>query len=587
MEDNTATGRNRISIVSAVIVVCCAVIVGLIFYSHHLMIPRYLGDKPYNSLVVTDVGSQVRDETHYYAPIVREIVEGKMLSSAPGTAEHKSMLLPSVLHVQLPAYIVAFMAVLLGSVESAFKFCDFLFPALDFIVFFLIAFKLTRDVPGSILAGTSATILTRYFVVSMSALKANPLSLLSVFTAEDIMNPLYFTRLMSPQVVAFFGFGAVYLICLALEKPSAAKTVSAGIAVGILAYCYVYYATYIPVTAAILLGVYLLKRDWARAKIVFAILVISAVVMLPFAITFFITDMAGIASSVSYSVAAPSPSHVLFCLLAAIIILFAWKGRGLPVIIGISFLCAGLFWEVVPLLTGMVIEFEHYEINCIEPWFFLTVFSGIVVIGARTRLGGTRTWEFILVVLVAGIMGAGVYRQWQYSSQYAENFSLPPGMYDALTWLDENMEMDDVVLTYGEKTNWLIPVYTKGNTFTPMLTLTVATKSELDDRFMIAMAVLDIEPDKFSESFPLLFSFRMRYLYAAEDVRDAEFRAMAEKYSEIGRKELIKMLNDRYAADFIMLTPLQSEYVEAVKRLPLVENVYNSRGYTIFRISGG
>jgi len=128
-------------------------IIGLLFFLPNILIPL-LQDNPsadYSPLVATTFAV----EETVYAAGIREVFDGHFFVNDPQIYENKDS--PSYVAI-LPNLILGLAAKILGSLPRLYLLCDFLCPAVIFLLVYTLLFKITRQAWVSCLGGVTVLI---------------------------------------------------------------------------------------------------------------------------------------------------------------------------------------------------------------------------------------------------------------------------------------------------------------------------------------------------------------------------------------------------------------------------------------------
>jgi hypothetical protein len=137
---------------------------------------------------------------------------------------------------------------------------------------------------------------------------------------------------------------------------------------------------------------------------------------------------------------------------------------------------------------------NHYSNRLFQPYLVLT---GFALLGQpATRLLSTQTWwsrriaQRIGYGLSATLLAIAVTRQTVVSINVADKHEFQPEYSLLFEWLNSHTHLDVVVLASSKDINDLIPVFTHNLVFLPNGERTSAGDLEIQQRFLIAMRLL-------------------------------------------------------------------------------------------------
>lgn|GEM_PF-1441839 len=480
-----------------------AIIVSLIFGLPHILIKNKLTaeNKVYTPLVSSyEIANQVSaltdDETHLYAPRVREVLDGHFVITDAHSLEYK----------RRPYYMpffselcVGLMSYLTGSVGNSFILADFLFPALIFLLVFCLVYMITKNECLSVLGGVSTIIIPRvvnYFV------RFEIVASIKYLLLQGEPSLLLFSRLPNPQL----SFVLVMLIVLSLYVGLVRKrilySIISGVLLGLCFYTYIYFWTFILAGMFVLTVIFLLRHEVDYVKQIILSGLIGFVTSIPFWLNF----MAFRALPYSQDILAKSSVEYgrTLTILSFPYLLFAfcyyllYKKRNVSFYFIWSFIIGGILCRNLQLVTGYTVQSEHWSYNVLDPWILISLavlWADII----QNRFKGVRLVGLsrgVCVLLIVLILSFGFFSQKGFADLRYPHYTLDSSMMDSFNWLDDNTQRDSVVLSDYE-TAALIPVYTHNNVFTPYALVTLMPTGEMEERMMIALKVFNASQEYF------------------------------------------------------------------------------------------
>jgi hypothetical protein len=483
--------------------------IALLFGLPHLVIPALLGpDRPYTPFALQGVSALTYDESYAYASQVN-YTRVRWLP-AYDTDTYEARLIPSPLAVA-PIYFLAALARVTGGVESAFILCDFLLPAVAFLLLYRLLADLTHHL-GLALLGSSVTLLVTF---GPRNFLRTPVELLAT-GATSATQPLEYSRLLHPQFSFTLLLGALFLLWRALRHGSLRTAAVAGLLGGLLFYTYVYYWP-IWTGACALLLCFALVADRRRLGALCVVNVLTWLISIPFWATLYAAYqtpnfrwfMGRFVSGFEQGYAVPLRDQLIYSFIYIFVFLFCTslliihirrmnytkrEDSKRYIILLSSLFIAALASMNSDLLTGIDLEtMIHFPNRFFQPFFGIVFFacllpslSGYLPAVARNRRHATLACCAGMALLLA----AGVARQVAVSHNVASRHEFRPDQRSLFAWLDRHTAVDDVVVASDMYVNALVPVYTRDRPFVPCGGRTTISDEDIERRYLIAMKLL-------------------------------------------------------------------------------------------------
>src|SRR3989344_4905610 len=210
-----------------------ALLVSAVYGSHHFFIAKlFLADE----IKYHPVTMESNFDESIYAARANAVFQGQLFAGDITLAENKGS--PSLLPILNPA-IMGILGRVLGSIESAFIFSDFLFPPIIFIILYLLAFEITGRKTLSLFFSTLFIFIPKIFLtlppISPSLLKTFFFNIL-----PDPNNGLYFGRFEYPKITYLFSALTYYLSFRSIKRGETIPLYLAGLFFGLSFYTYLY-----------------------------------------------------------------------------------------------------------------------------------------------------------------------------------------------------------------------------------------------------------------------------------------------------------------------------------------------------------
>lgn len=480
-----------------------ALIIGFIFGLPHLYIPFLQGGNEYTPLVVNGVNGMTVDET-LYASQIREGYDN-LFSYDPANYEHKNDV--NVFFWNLFSQIVlGLLTHLTGSVPNTYIVCDFILPPIIFllIVFFLL--KMINNKIISVMGGVSVLLLTPLFSRTYFILLLVP-RLVSVIFEDPICGLYYFDRLPHIQFSFIILILTIILLYLSLRNLNYYLGILSGIFSGLLFYTYAGYAPFFLSSIFIFTLYLLIKKNVKSLKIILTCLISSFIMSIPFWINYikytslpFYNDlMARSGLELSHS-----PSLMISALILGFIIIFWYlqKEKKIDFYYLSSFVIGGgIICYNIQVITGYNIMKYHWLETATNPLFvILLIFMFGQFINDNIKEFNLKRifapfkkhYKPICLFFIIFLLMYGVNHQIKYSQNTYEYYKIPPTSTEALNWLNDNTQKEDVVLGLGIETLFLIPVYTHNNYYIPNYAFTVEPPPEMWERLLEGYAIYNV-----------------------------------------------------------------------------------------------
>jgi len=598
------------------IIFITAILVGLVYGSHHFFISQILegqGQKYYSVTLEANY-----DEAATYASRGKHVYSGSLLAGDINLTEYESS--PAVLPILNPI-ILGGLGHLLGSMESAFIISDFLFPALIFIVFYFLIFELTSSRLLSLIASTL------FIFAPKLGLYIPPTSLLAIKEFfKDLLpflgNPeeLFFSRFEYPQITYLFYVATFYFILRVLKRkeniftPTPVKvwgfTVLAGLSFGVLFYTYFYDWMYILTGLFIMFTLFLLRKKYEEARQVIFIVGIGFLVSAFYWINFL--ELSSLAQykdvvmrlgvEVSHKFRFETWTTYLRSGVLALALWYLWReGKETVSIYLIGFLLAIIFVLNIQVITGFNPQPDHWYRELFLPvflsllvllvWFYNKYIKPYIPERFLTKAG----WVLIMFVLTVQM-----HSQFIFSKTYANNYTLDKSYVLGYEWLNDNTPTGSVVGTISLTTNNELPLYTQNKIFLPNGVNTLAPHDEIWSRFLLANLLFGVSLENFS-NYISTGNYALSYLFHQQYRRDQSFnnyfrgggtKELPEELFEERVKEYHSMILGKrvdkripYELDYIFFGPREGEIGEdpilVTNTLVKIYDQYDVRIYAI------
>ena len=362
-----------------------AVIVAVLFGLPHAIMWHKLraAGQTYTPLVVDGVQALTYDETTYYAPRVRDVLDGHPFSAAPADYEHKQS--PPFLGVGVigPLFVAALAKLLGGNVAGAFVLGDFLLPPISFLLIWVLCRRIGASTWVAIAAGLLLVIAHDQIRLPF-VFAGNPSwqSLADHLHLHGSFGPVEYSRLIVPQFSYILFLLAVIGLYETGRKPRVSTALLAGLAVGSLFYSYVFYWTYVVVGAGLWALILVLQRKGEAAKALVGAVGLGCLLGLPVLLP--LLGPAGFAGK-EYLMARQSWAgrHIRllthhkyeWALLVTYFILYPARRREYPFVT--SFVLAAYACLLGARVAHLNVQEWHWFGRCWYPWLSIALVLGV------------------------------------------------------------------------------------------------------------------------------------------------------------------------------------------------------------------
>ena len=461
-----------------------ALAVSLIYGLPHFLIKNQLAGqgKIYSPITVFSDG----DEAQIYAPFIKEAEEGKIFLGDPALKEHDKnfslMPLSGPLFLGLSARLVG-----MGNI---WILSDFLFPALIFLIFFILIYEIVGMAHISL-------VLAGIFIFAREVASLIPFSTFQQFKSFAVYfkpylsgaveNRLPFDRLLAPEWT-FIPLGIFFISWfISLKKRTVFSSVVTGIFSGFLFYSYPYdWMSVFLILGANLIFLFL-SRDYRGAKLALITIISGFIVSLPYWIYFLeisrlpqykeLINRTGLEVGRTFRFFL-TPHYVLW--LGSSLWLFV-KNKKNPMALGASAIFVASFVAMNMLMViGYVPQPDHFFRY---PLAFGLFFAYVILVKELL----SRYYSFftpykryfltIAVVALIMVFTRGVQLQKAYADQNSWRYALEKPISESFLWLNEKTKEDSIVLSPSVVTNTHLLIFTKAKVFVPP-TGVVTTASE-------------------------------------------------------------------------------------------------------------
>lgn len=566
------------------------------------------------------------DETNVIGPRLKEVLDGHLFVSEVDLYEYIGY--PATWPILSPLLLSPILF-LTKSVTQTVIISNFIFPAVAFLLLFLLAFFITHRKFLSIIFALVFSLFTNI------GLLLPPLSLIDLkdlikgflpFCAGShiIGNQIFVIR--ESFIPSFIPFCLSFLFTyLALKKRKWIYSVLAGIFFGTLFYTYAFHWIYFTAGLGIIFVIFLLQKQYPNVKKIIAIFAVAGLTSifnlinylkfwtLPQAQEIFERFGLEITHAFRWS---HYKEYIIYILLA--ILIWIWgkrKNRKTTAIYVIGFLLAGIVVFNIQVITGVNLQPDHWTTRSI---FFGLNLAWLLLLWWLFEFLDKKRKVFrialviVLILFSISFFTRDAHYQILWNKQHVSRKTISTNLIESFNWLEKNTPKDSVVMSLSLVTNYFIPLYTHNRIFIPRAVNTLAPEQEMMDRLYITYRFFNIPTDYLEKLFDneinqkafqtpltydgyekkgLLYFFSARFLDSSLDgyFRKQKLEIPEEVYQRIinnyqNYPPKMSYLLKRYRLDYIYYGPQERKIIEKdLDELKYLEKVYEKEGVSIYK----
>lgn len=564
-----------------------SVLVSVIYGSHHIFIPYFLGEAEYFPVTATEN----RDEGMFYGPRANSAFYGDLIVGDINLSEYKES--PAFLPMLNPL-IMGWLGKVIGSLKFGFIVSDFLFPALIFLVLYFLAFELIQMKTASSAFASLFIFLPKLFLFP------SPESYTAIFKIDS----LYFSRFEYPKITYLFYVSVFFLILRAIKMKNWLNIIFGGFGLGILFYTYLYDWMTISAALIICFFTFLLSRNYAESKIVFCIGAVAFLTASFYWVNLWnfynwqwygdIFSRIGVELGNSLRWSPVWKSYLRNMALISVLFL-TWRKKDQASFYWIFSLLAAYFFVVnIQVIAGFNPQPDHWHRVQFLPvamsflLFFVWVYENYFSTFAK------RFFPLFCAVLILVLFTWETYAQFLFSRANASAFSIPASYTNSYKWLNKNTSSRSVVVSLSAGTSGEVLLYTHNKAFLANGFNSSASNAEILKRFFIASKIFGLTADEaislMKENGFYLFhdlfrdhSFNSYFAGRTVAMPNDFYETTVELYKNMPENALA---DSEFRADYIYFGPREREVGKDPKNFfsDHMEKVYENNGVIIYHI---
>ncbi len=597
-----------------------ALLVGIIYLFPHVIYLTQPGT--YNPLYISQ-NRGFMDEAIYSAG-VQEVLEGNFIPTDLATIEHKHSLM---IYGPLPFIIMAIITLITKNIISTIIITDFIFAAITFYLFYLLTKKVTSSHSIALISSTLLLFFYRIFIppptIALSSLKDY---LLSIFINSSQGNAnLWLSRFMHPQITLPLLLLTILVAWKAYETKQQRYFIATSLLIAANMYSYFYNWTYIIVFIGTFFTTYVFfQHDTLKNKLL--PLTLTAILTLILAIPHIKNTLAlksldiTARSGVEYGRNIETISYLFLLLIVAVLIISYKKQKSpahhnphqkigsnpkstifqkklipeflqttpLSSILLLSLLLSAFIVLNIQLIIGYTIQNDHYYSRILVPIVILALAWIISSISLLKTLLEKKYVAAIFLTLL--FLSACIVQQNEIKGQHA-NYAFTPEEQELITTL-QSLAPNNVILTSSITWNLWIPAYTHSDIYFPYSASTIASKEEMENRFITTFQLLKYTPNEVNQLLTAnssytriatsrnptdLQTYMRSYIYLDEiypvenvgaiktrTYNDKPVQTLIKKYSETDSQKNYSRLPS-YQLNYILLTAQEKARTEEIQ----------------------
>ena len=553
------------------------------------------------------------DEMIFYAPFVKEVIEGNWINDDLALVEHLDT--PGLFPI-LPPILLRSIFFFTNSVTKIFVWNDLLLPPISFLIIYLLGYQISRNKLFSAFFSFS--------VVGISIIgDVLPLEKLWLHGWQEFLSsaqPMYIARTYN-YAVTFIGFAlAILFLYRLLSQNRFRDKIAATISCGLLIHLNYFYGAYVAIGLAFILALLFLKKDWGAAKNILFVLIGMEIMAIPylFQVTLFristphwfealIRQETDIGRHFYLNI---YKHYLLYIGLAVILFLVGKKVKQTnPALLFVGLLLAGLVGLNLQVILGYSLMPNHWlRVNV-----FGLKFAALAIIWWAKDFWwlSKKYFNYLVAFGLASFLIISSLNQIAYGLNNYPLFTLPDHLIKSLEWLAKNTPKNSVVMTPSTVTSHYFLVYANNKLFMGSSYHSTASNTELEERMLLTHKVFGVDPQYILDAFdpgnlksrnPHEMGFRytpslIEYIYNNQylDISiDPRYNKppmpltvkehLTKEYKEL--KTSLADIKNKYQLDYVYVGPLEKEITQTdFDKLKELTKVYDAEGVRIYKVS--
>lgn len=436
---------------------------------------------------------------------IKEVLEGNLFISDIDLYEYKKA--PAFLPMASATYYAPF-TFFPVTLTQVIVTADFLFPAIFFLLFFVLFYLISGGrVELSIVA---ALFISLYYPLAFQIPPPNlsilnhVINTINPFAADPEMHTLARRESFIPGIIPLL-LTYIFLICTASRK-SLWYPIFGGMAFALNAYTYPYHFLYISSVIGIFFISLVITKNWEVLKRMIFFGGVAIITAIPFILNYHaVTSIAHYADIFSrfgvidgrHFDATHLERYVWVIFLSVVV--YIWgrlTDRIVTSLVVISALLSAIVALNLQLIFGFSVQPDHWLNRAIVwPLAMAYFIIGFWTFDMLVRKYGKKAYFLIgtfSVVILLSITLNSIRATEMNSSEIYHAFTLPQYTINLISWLNENTNADDVVMSPSLITNTYVVLYTHNKIFIPRALNSIASDDEMFERLYTTYSIYKI-----------------------------------------------------------------------------------------------
>lgn len=471
----------------------------------------------------------------------------------------------------LGSMVVAYMGEMFGlDINNTLLLSRLVLPFIVFLLIYGFVFLVSKD---KLVALSSAVVL----LLADSLLSFSGLSLMLHGVSPDHF--LRLARPVNPAMIYFslFSFlASFWLFYRKRDLPWQASWrygVASAVLLGLNFYNYFYTWTYLYAFGGLLVLILLVRKEWREAFRMWTVFLFGLILAIPYILNLYRASLFPAFEEVSQRVGIILTHEPLFVgasviLALAVFLLFFPREDKEKYIFGLAILLAPFMTMNQQILTGRIMQADHYHWFFHKPLGIIFVFTIIFYLLDRRKLNFYKKALATLIIVLS--IATGIFVQtysYYYDTRDGGNIAIERQKYGpVMEWLSTNVEKEAVVFANNEISN-ITTIYTPLNVFYHRgvcCTTLSATKPRLLDMLFTFFRLRWIDKESAYEAFSQernivseqIYGIYYRKLYGQyELIPEDKFEEIVELYKETLSTPRSKWLYDiweKYEVEYLV-----------------------------------
>lgn len=446
------------------------------------------------------------DEVASYGARIREVMDGHWRDGDAYVAEYKnqtSLWGNHTLGIVLALPLIFFSA---SDPTPLFVFGKFFFPILILISLFGFLRRFDRA-PWMVAAMSFMVVAFPNISVLRQVIRLRSLDGLWRLVANLFDPGITRIAVPSPGLAVFFAFLWAWVSLLERGWRIGAVLI-AGLLLGCSAYVYFFYGVFAWCVALLTFAGALVFRRFDFARRAGGSMLVGAVLTIPYALHLLATRSLPNVLELQQRIGAQLGHNIIWSPVSFVLVLVLipsvwWLGsrmaRRRQAAFIILLLVATVVVQNIQVVTGMTIQPDHWG-SRVNVYVYALALWISAVWGLRLFRVSGRTIQFAGILILCTAVGLGATIRIVHSHTTAFDYVFPRDMQDAMHWINTQTPRDSVVASIAPLTLIAVPFFTHANSYLPVSCFTLASTTEVIERWEELTRLFGMPEDLFVAS---------------------------------------------------------------------------------------